>query len=157
MAHIVFIESNVSGSGYRALNTAKNMDLEVTFVTRNASHYTKGKSAGEHPISRVDHLLETETNSIPALVEKLREFHQKHPIDAVLSLGDYFIEAAACVAESLGLPGVNPAAVRFARNKEMTRELCLQNGIPSPLFQVVRTFDEALEAAREIGKWEFIS
>jgi biotin carboxylase len=151
MAHVVFIESNVSGAGYRALDIARNMGHSVTFVARNPNHYYKGAPVETHPISRVDRLLVTDTNNISNLLQELHLLDREQKIDAVLTLGDYYAEAAAWAARSLGLPGTDPQAVRIARNKDLTRKICSQHSIPSPEFRAVSSLEEAVAAAYEIG------
>ena len=73
------------------------------------------------------------------------EFAREHPLDAVLAVDDGATEAAAAIAEVLGLRHHPPAAVAAARDKLRCREVLTDVGLPQPRCWLV-TDDAAPEA-----------
>ncbi len=71
--------------------------------------------------------------------------------DGVLTFWENSVCVAARVATSLGLPTNPPAAVDAARSKLLTRALCAELGLPSPLARRVRSLDELFAAAVDVG------
>ena len=147
MKRVVFLESNVSGSGFQALQIAKQEDFHVTFLTRNLQHYLKVPGAQDYFRLYVDDILTCETNDVEAVWAMLRERSQ----DALISIGEYHVPIAAEVSKRLGLLGLLPQAAQLARNKLWTREHCLQRGIPAPRFASAANLQEARAAATDIG------
>ncbi|MBH5317591.1 ATP-grasp domain-containing protein [Paenibacillus sp. GSMTC-2017] len=72
-------------------------------------------------------------------------------LDALIPATDYASHLTAKVAERLGLRGVPYEAALRSRNKDLARQAYAEHGVPSAKFKKIKTFDEALEAADEIG------
>lgn len=128
-AHVAFLESNLSGTGYEAIETAKRAGHRVSFVTRDLGFYRRG--AGGLDESLLDQVIVCDTNDPAAVAAAVR---LSGGVDALLTVSEWHVIAAAEAAESLGLVGSSPAAVRAARDKSRTRELCHAAGVPIPAF-----------------------
>lgn len=72
-------------------------------------------------------------------------------LDALIPATDYASHLTAKVAERLGLRGVPYQAALRARNKDLARVAYVDHHVPSAKFKKVRTYEEASEAAEEIG------
>ncbi|KOP67321.1 carboxylate--amine ligase [Bacillus sp. FJAT-18019] len=72
-------------------------------------------------------------------------------LDALIPATDYASHLTAKVAERLGLRGVPYEAALKSRNKDLAREAYAEHQVPSARFKKVRTYDEAVTAAEEIG------
>ncbi|MFD5059442.1 ATP-grasp domain-containing protein [Streptomyces sp. NPDC058394] len=75
----------------------------------------------------------------------------EHSVAGVVTWSDAGVEPAARAADQLGLPGIGPKVARLARNKYLMRSAL--SGAPHliPRFARVRTWDDAEQAAGDIG------
>ena len=62
------------------------------------------------------------------------EYAAKHPLDAVIPIGDKSTLTAALACQALGLPHNSPAAVRACRDKYQFRQLLQTAGATDPSF-----------------------
>jgi biotin carboxylase len=138
--HIAFLESNATGSGYEAIQTARKCGCHVTFVTRSLDYYLRSGLL-TFPLDAVDRVVTCETNDVAAIVAALRPFARE--LSALISVGEWYMEAAAVAAHLLGLPGQHPDSVRAARDKSRTRELLAGAGLPSLRFARVTCAEQA--------------
>jgi biotin carboxylase len=74
-------------------------------------------------------------------------------VDGIVAPGiDWPVGIAARAAERLGLPHpISPASATLSTSKLRQRERFRETGVPHPDDRVCRTFDDALEAADELG------
>ncbi|WP_127530302.1 ATP-grasp domain-containing protein [Paenibacillus kobensis] len=72
-------------------------------------------------------------------------------LDALIPATDYASHLTAKVAERLGLRGVPYEAALKSRNKDLARQAYAEHGVPSAEFRKVKTYEEAVAAAEEIG------
>ncbi len=79
---------------------------------------------------------------------KAREFHARHPLDAVLAVDEETVVVAASIAAALGLPHNPPEAAVRARLKHRMRGALAANGVPQPSFGIARTGDDPRLLAR---------
>ncbi len=63
------------------------------------------------------------------------EFHQKHPIQAIISVDDSATELAARSGKAIGLSHNSPQAAQAARDKLLMRTLMSAGGVPCPVFR----------------------
>ncbi|MEY2441624.1 MAG: hypothetical protein QOJ46_1050 [bacterium] len=91
------------------------------------------------------------TLDVDALRAAARELHARWPVDGVLCWDEARILQAAGVAEELGLPGGDPAAVGRCRDKHLTRDALAAGGVPQPQSVLVGGVDEALATAERFG------
>jgi hypothetical protein len=73
------------------------------------------------------------------------------PPDGVLSWDEARVLQVAKVAEALGRPGGDPAAVMRCRDKHQTREALGTAGVPQPRWALADGVQDALAAAERIG------
>lgn len=87
----------------------------------------------------------------PAMARAAAELHARTPIAGVLCWDEARIFATAHVARELGLRNGDPATIMRMRDKGLTRAALDAAGVAQPRSLVVRTPDEASEAASRIG------
>ena len=145
--HIVVMEATTTGAGLLVLQSARRMGLQVTFLTRDPERYRRHQLGGS--LDDAHRVVVVETGSLPHVLACLDSLQ---PVDGLVCLTDGPIETAACAAAHYGLPFMAPDAVALARNKERTRALCAELGLPGPHFAVVR---DPAEAARLAAEWGY--
>jgi biotin carboxylase len=130
---VAFLESNLSGSGYEALQFSRRAGHQVVLVTSDLDYYLHAVSA---PLDRslLDEVVVCDTNDPAAVCAALGDVA---PVDALLTMSELHVVTAAEAAALLGLAGSPAAAVRAARDKPLARQLCRDAGIPTPGFQRV--------------------
>lgn len=152
MAHLLMIESWVGGTGRIFPPAIGRLGHRYTFVTRNRGHYLDARSREIHPvIEHADHVLTTETNDVPALIEFLRAQHAILKFDGVVTICDYYIDTVAQVAQALGLPQAFSANVVMERRKDQVREAIGRAGLPNPKFAVTQSWEQTQREAQRIG------
>ncbi|WP_409473809.1 ATP-grasp domain-containing protein [Streptomyces sp. HC307] len=136
--HLVFLESNLTGSGYEAIAAAHRAGHRVTFLTQDMSIYV---APGHEKLDQawIDEMVVCDSNDPRAVVAAVRELAQ--PVDALIAVGEWHMICAAEASRELRLPGPAPDGVRAARDKSETRRLCNAAGVPVPRF--IRVTDPA--------------
>jgi biotin carboxylase len=137
--HVVFLESNLTGSGYEAIAAARRAGHRVTFLTRELPTYL-APGHERLDLSLVDEVVTCETNDPDAVAAAVRALAV--PADAVVAVGEWHMISGAVASRALGLPGPDPDGVRAARDKSATRRLCAAAGVPVPGFARVETPEE---------------
>jgi len=85
-------------------------------------------------------------------VERIRQFHARDPINAVLGVEDASLEIAASVALALSLRSNEPQAIRDARLKHLCRRILATAGLLSPTYRVLEPEETmSSEGVREFG------
>jgi biotin carboxylase len=87
----------------------------------------------------------------PAMAEAARELDKEEPIDGVLCWDEARIHATAFIAEALGLRNGDPAVIQRLRDKGQTRFALDAAGVPQPRSVPVRTLEDAVAAAEQVG------
>lgn len=87
----------------------------------------------------------------PAMAEAARRLDKTDPVSGVLCWDEGRIHATSYVAEALGLRNGDPAVVWRLRDKAQTRAALAAAGVPQPASVPVKTLDQALAAAAEVG------
>lgn len=128
--HMVFIEANTTGTGMLAISRARDLGLAPVLLTNRPSRYP-GVAEADCRIIRCD------TNDARELAAVLRSHFDPDEVAAVTTTSEFYLEAVASAAESLGLPGNPPSAVRACRVKSQTRRLLADAGLPQPASVVV--------------------
>ncbi len=101
---LVFVESNTTGTGMLALARARDLGLAPVLLTNRPSRYP-GIGEADCEIIRCD------TNSADAPAAALHAHFAPDEVAGITTTSEFYLEAAASLAESLGLPGNPPAAV----------------------------------------------
>jgi biotin carboxylase len=142
----VFVESNTTGTGVRAIHTLLERGDEVVLLTRRPEQYPL--LAGDLPGLSVVLLDTNEVESVAAEVERLA---RRRPIAALLTFSEFYVETVAEIAARRGLPYLSPGAARLCRDKYQTRCTLAAAGLATPRFRRVASAGEALAAAGELG------
>lgn len=142
MDHIVFIESNTTGTGGLALERLLERGCRVTFMARRP---------GIYPFLAKDHanltLVELETNDPEVL---LADLARRSKIDGLLTFSEFYVQIVAAVASRLGLRYLGLDAARICRNKFRTRQALRAAGLPTPDFWLLEGEEDARRLARRI-------
>lgn len=98
-----------------------------------------------------DEFVEKDTFDIAGNIEVAKKLKDKYEIVAVFTVGADCHETVACVAKSLGLPGIDPEISKICRYKYLSREVLAKAGVPQPKFRRAKTFEEAKIVLGEVG------
>lgn len=145
MARIVLL---VPATTYRVadfLAAAGDLSLDVVVATDGAPP-AEGRPGEDDAARRV---LAVDLTSPEAVAEAVVALDRRLPIDAVLSVDDGGVEAAALAAHRLGLPHASPQAVADARDKLRMRRRLDGAEVPQPAFRAVAAGDP--DALRRAG------
>jgi len=82
---------------------------------------------------------------------RAREFHQRHPLAAVVPVDEETAVAAAAIAGALGLPHNSPESAASARLKHLMREALAAGGVAHPSFTSARADDDPRLLARGLS------
>ena len=112
-------------------------------------------SAREPAVALADEHLRCDLTDVPALVAAAGALAGAGGLDGVFTAGTDFSHSVACVAESLGLPGVAPEVAERATDKGRMRATLAAAGVPVPSYAVVgqgggAAVDAQLRAAAEV-------
>ncbi|BBC92512.1 pyridoxal-phosphate dependent enzyme [Streptomyces griseofuscus] len=143
--HLVFVESNTTGTGMLALELAREeLDAVPVLLTGDPERY-RGLAATGAEVIRCD------TNSDAALRAAVQDRFRREEIAGITTTSDFYVPAAARLARWLGLPG-NPAeAVTACRDKSALRALLESAGVRQPRYAVVRDASEVAAAVARTG------
>ncbi len=112
-----------------------------------ASNSQLGLSPAGRPGIEID-FSDTETT-----VARIRDFHARDPISAVLGVEDSSLEIAASVAAALSLTSNKPQAIQDARLKHQCRGILAAANLLSPPYRVLES--GGMLSAKLIGECEF--
>ena len=132
----------------RYLQAAARLDLNVVIVSEGEYSIVSEYAQGVHvQFSRPEE----------ALAIILKETASNN-VAVVIGTDDSVIELAAEVAQHLDLAHNNVNAARFARRKDLARDVLKQNNVPMPEYRLV-TLDELLDKSSKqescVGQNEF--
>lgn len=141
---LLFVESNTTGTGMLAMAVARQMGLAAVLLTSSATRY-RGVADTDCEIVRCD------TNDQAALAAAVREAFDPQEVAGVTTTSEFYLEAAAVLAEMLGLPGNPPSAVRRCRDKSETRRALTDAGLPQPVSIPVSAAGDVAAAVARTG------
>ncbi|MFE9472027.1 pyridoxal-phosphate dependent enzyme [Streptomyces sp. SID4946] len=143
--HLVFVESNTTGTGMLALELAREeLETVPVLLTGDPERY-RGLAATGAEVIRCD------TNSDAVLRAAVQDRFRREEIAGITTTSDFYVPAAARLARWLGLPG-NPAeAVTACRDKSALRALLESAGVHQPRYAVVRDASEVAAAVARTG------
>ena len=141
---LVFVESNTTGTGMLALSRARDLGLAPVVITNRPGRYA-GIGEADCQIIRCD------TNSADTLAAAVLAQFAPDEVAGVTTTSEFYLEAAASLAESLRLPGNPPEAVSACRRKSATRRLLADAGLPQPVSVPVTRATEVPEAVAATG------
>jgi len=144
--HVLFLESNTTGTGKLAVERLLAAGSRVTFLTRSPEKYP----FLEPP--RPPHLVveEVETNDLEAAAERIAAVLDRSPAQVLLTFSEYYVAHCAELASRFGFPYLAPEAARTCRDKGHLRSALRAAGKPCPPFRRLTSEAEARAAAREM-------
>ncbi|WP_405436811.1 ATP-grasp domain-containing protein [Streptomyces avidinii] len=142
--HLLFVESNTTGTGMLALERARELGTVPVLLTGDPDRY-RGLAETGAEVVRCD------TNSDAALRAAVQERFRREEIAGVTTTSDFYVPAAARIAQWLGLPGNPPEAVAVCRDKSALRERLRTAGVRQPRYALVREPDGAAAAVARTG------
>ncbi|WP_055533382.1 pyridoxal-phosphate dependent enzyme [Streptomyces graminilatus] len=143
--HLVFVESNTTGTGMLALDLARDrLGAAPVLLTGDPDRY-RGLDATGAEVIRCD------TNSDAALRAAIQDRFRREEIAGITTTSDFYVPAAARLARWLGLPGNPPEAVTACRDKSALRTLLDSAGVRQPRYAVVREPGEVAAAVARTG------
>lgn len=141
---MIFVESNTTGTGLIALDTARRLGLSPVFLTSDPDRYPE---LAEHPceVTRCD------TNSLVALRAAFRDTLRREDCAGVTTTSEFYLEPVAELADWLLLPGNTPRTVAVCRDKSRLRRVLADAGLCQPRFAVAGRDDEVAAAVDRVG------
>ena len=112
-------------AGYR--EAAKRINAEIIVASEGDNSLVDNQSVG----------LRVDFQDLFGSLDTIKRFHSLNPFDGVLGTDDSALELAAFVATSLKLPGNQPDSIKAGVRKDLSREIQLNAGLPTPWFHCV--------------------
>ncbi|HEX8572394.1 MAG TPA: ATP-grasp domain-containing protein [Allosphingosinicella sp.] len=141
---LLFLESNTTGTGRLFMRAARAEGCEPVLAARDPGLYPFAAEEGIRVVA-------ADTADEEAMLELCRTIAPGERLKGLTSTSDYFVAAAARLAERLGLPGPSAAAVDRCRDKALQHERLSSAGVPVPDSRAAETPGEAAEAATALG------
>lgn len=141
MKNILFLESNTTGTGAKAMKIAKEKGFKIHFWTSDFKQYY---SMGEdNPGNIADEFLIVDTYNVDKMKSIIKE--KNFNFSGILAFDDYHLLPTALLADELDLPGHQPYSLEMIRNKRKMRDYIVQNKfnlISQPAYDVVTTLED---------------
>ncbi|MFB8144062.1 pyridoxal-phosphate dependent enzyme [Streptomyces parvus] len=142
--HLLFVESNTTGTGMTALRSSAALGFRPVLLTGDPDRYAGLGDTGCE-------ILRCETNDANALRAAIQERFTREEIAGITTTSDFYVPAVADLAEWLGLPGSPAAAVTLCRNKALLRARLAEAGVAQPRFALVTVPDDVADAVAGVG------
>jgi biotin carboxylase len=150
MAHLVFVQT--TRPGIQALAAAKRLGYRSTLLTSAKFDWLLNDADRAAASEQADAVVRIDdTQSPDAVAAALEALLREGPVDGVLSTFHLCALPAAVAAGRLGLRATSAAGMLAARDKNRTRDIMDEHGIPTVRHRLVRSRDEALDALRHVG------
>lgn len=141
---LLFLESNTTGTGRLFMRAARAEGCEPVLIARDAGLYPFTSDEGVRTVT-------ADTGDEEAVLALCRALAPGNRLKGFTSTSDYFVAAAARLAERLGLPGPSAAAVEQCRDKARQHARLRAAGVAVPDAQAAETAEEAARAAAALG------
>ncbi len=141
---IAFVEPSFYGVSFA--KAAFQLEYKVISIV---SSLDNPKIYGYEGIS--DDLIVADIKDVDSVYDAIKNSKYYGKLDALVPSTDYASHITARVAEKLGLRGIPYEAALKARNKDLAREAYKENNVPSAKFKKVKSFEDAIEAVKDIG------
>jgi len=135
MDHFLFIETNTTGTGTKAMKIAKSKGYQIHFWTNDPDQYKQ--VAADHPLQLADYVKIVDTYDVDAMINLVQT--ASYHFAGILAFDDYHLIPVSRMAHFLGLPGHPLEALTIARDKEKTRHFLQKNdtGFRQPAFHII--------------------
>lgn len=144
--YVLFIESNTTGTGIQALARAHLLGMIPVLFTRDRTLYPALETTNYQVVS-------CETNDIASVCAAVEQFRQTRSgtIEGITTTSEFYIEIAAALATTLGLPTNAPETLRTCRNKFYTRQALSDLGYLQPKWIALRNVADIEAAVVQVG------
>ncbi|KYD11437.1 ATP-grasp domain-containing protein [Heyndrickxia sporothermodurans] len=140
MKNILFLETNTTGTGSKAMKIAKEKGYKVHFWTSDFGQYNSMQE--DHPSKIADEFLVIDTYDIDQMKYVINE--KQLSFSGVLAFDDYHLLPAASLANELNLPGHKTCSLEKVRNKRKMRDHIIKNEfnlISQPEYNAVSSIE----------------
>ena len=144
--HVLFLESNTTGTGAIAVERLLAKGARVTFLARRPERYPF--LAAAMPGLEVRRL---DTNDLAAVAEQIAIEQRVSRPDALLTFSEFYVESVAELARRFGFRYLSPLPARLCRDKFETRMALRAAGLATPDFWRIASPAEARALAAEVG------
>ncbi|WP_327850376.1 ATP-grasp domain-containing protein [Anoxybacillus ayderensis] len=117
MMHLLFVETNTTGTGTKAMKIAKQLGYKIHFWTMDLEQYNA--MTDDHPLNFADQVVIIDTYDTERMKQELVRSDVKFA--GILAFDDYHLIPVAELASYLKLNGHNIEALKRARYKHITR------------------------------------
>ncbi|SDH23005.1 Biotin carboxylase [Aneurinibacillus thermoaerophilus] len=144
MKNLLFIESNTTGTGARAMKIAKQLGYQIHFWTVNPQQYKA--IVDDNPLELADKVTVIDTYNIDLMKEELERSNVN--FDGILAFDDYHLIPAAELTKFLGLKGHNIESLNRVRYKHLTRSYLAEHNFRDflqPSFHIVNCLEDLID------------
>jgi cysteine synthase/biotin carboxylase len=141
---LVFVEANTTGTGLLAVARAHALGFAPVMLTSQPSRYP---GIGEADC----HVVRCDSSDDQDLRAALLAHFDLSEIAGVTTTSEFYLEATARLAATLGLTGNAPDAVARCRHKPATRAALTAAGLPQPPAVTVASVAEVAAAVVAVG------
>ena len=142
--HLVFVESNTTGTGMLALSVARRLGFEPVLLTSSPGRYAGLDEAGCRVIV-------CDTNSRVGLRRTIQDEFRREDLAGVTTTSDFYVPAVAELTTWVGMPGNPVDAVAVCRNKALLRARLREHDVAQPGFAAVTDVAEVPSALVSVG------
>lgn len=126
----LFVESNTTGTGMIALRTAVRLAFDPVLLCKDPGRYSGLAETGCRVVA-------CDTENPVALEAAAKEAAAGRAVRGVTTTSEYYLEQAAVLARTFGVPGNSVEAMTLCRDKAATRIALSGAGQLQPRFAVV--------------------
>jgi biotin carboxylase len=142
MKSLLFLETNSTGTGSKAMKIAKEFGFKVHFWTIGFEQYSS-MNEEEHPKNICDEFLVIDTYDVKKMIKIIKD--RGLNFSGVLAFDDYHLYSAAAIAKEFSLPGHSLQSLERVRNKGIMREY-LSNSqfelILQPKYYIISSLED---------------
>ncbi|GAB2715879.1 pyridoxal-phosphate dependent enzyme [Streptomyces bullii] len=142
--HLLFVESNTTGTGMLALETTRRLGYRPVLLTGGPERYA-GLAEAQCEV------LVCDTNSLAELRRGIQDRFRREEIAGITTTSDFYVPLVADLAAWLGLPGNPVAAVAACRDKSALRRTLDATGVRQPRFAAVTDVASVAAAVDAVG------
>ncbi|ADU95175.1 ATP-grasp domain-containing protein [Geobacillus sp. Y412MC52] len=143
MMHLLFVETNTTGTGTKAMKIAKQLGYKIHFWTMNLEQYSA--MTDDHPLNFADQVVIINTYDTDRMKEELARSEVKFA--GILAFDDYHLIPVAELASYLGVRGHDIEALKRARYKHIMRTYLKSQHFREflqPAFHIIHHPDEII-------------
>lgn len=123
MKHIVVINSS-EFSGVELLDTLLKEKYKVSYFRNLAYIRDWDSSRTDDVLRRLHNVIDLPNTHTPEIVrDAVGILNDSQPVDALICIDDFSLEAAACAAEHINVPFSSVNAVKTTKNKLLSRQI----------------------------------